>query len=543
MLLRILSVLLICSLLVSGVSADSGINACLAPNAQGATPEAAAPANACIPPDAITAAQAACASIDVGQGCLGAGEVQGLTTVGEAVDLSTIDSLTGTSGSLALLKMLADLPDGAEPLELVLYGAASLSNAFTALPQPLPTVTLQNAGFNILNLRATPSLSGTVVGTMMPNDELTADGRSSDGTWLRVQREQGTAWIYASLVTVKEGDDAAKLIATDSPITQKFQSLKLESAAESCAGGLLVESANSMDAHLEINGALLTFASATLLLQAQADTALNVQVIKGTVDLAASGESLAVKAGSTATVALSGTQVSAAPQLVDNYSFSMLSSAPLSFLPQAASACVAGVTSGTAASLYRTPGASQSSAELNADNGALVTGQTKTSDGKIWYLLGSNWISADDVALAGYCESIPEVSASAAQQSVSLPAASFAHDQLPDGRSIWQAHTGVDNLTGVCTAPPIAQCDHLAAVTAQPNGTITWLGQEPAPYTLRPSGDNTFSYRGRNQLNNANLSLTVTFTGPTTWVGTMHIVYDSDSGCTHTFNYTADRMR
>ena len=45
------------------------------------------------------------------------------------------------------------------------------------------------------------------------------------------------------------------------------------------------------------------------------------------------------------------------------------------------------------------------------------------------------------------------------------------------------------------------------------------------------------------QLNNANLSLTVTFTGAATWVGTMNIVYDSDSGCTHTFNYTADRIR
>ena len=542
MVLRILTVLLVSALIVSSVSADSGINACLAPNAQDATPEATAQVNACIPPDAIAAAQTACTTIDAGQACLGAGDVQGLSAVGDAVDLTTLDSLTGTSGSLTLLKMQADLPDSAEPLQMVLYGDASVTNAYTGPQQPFPTVTLLNSGFNILNLRATPSLTATVVGTMMPNDELTADGRSSDGTWLRVQREQGTAWIYASLITVKEGDDLNGLIAVDSPIGQKFQSLTLASAAESCAGGLLVESANTAAAHLEINGALLTFANATLLLQAQADAALNVQVIKGSVDIAASGESLTAKAVSLALVALSGTQASAAPQLADNYSFSMLVSAPLLALPQASLSCIAGVN-GDSAALFRTPGASQSSATLNADNGALVTGQTKTSDGKLWYLIGSNWVAAEDVQLAGYCEAIPEVSASAAQQSVSQPAASFAHDQLPDGRSIWQAHTGADNLTGVCTAPPIAQCDHLAAVTSQPNGTIQWLGQEPAPYTLRPSGDNTFSYRGRNQLNNANLSLTVTFTGPTSWVGTMNIVYDSDSGCTHTFNYTADRMR
>ena len=246
MVLRILSVLLIGALLVSGVSADSGMNACLAPNAQDATPEASAQANACIAPDAIAAAQTACENSQVGQVCLGAGEIQttpaqGLAVVGAATDLSAMESLSGTSGSFALLKLLADLPDGAAPMELVLFGDASIRNAYTAPPQPLPTVTLQNAGFNILNLRATPSLSGTVVGTMMPNDELTADGRSSDGTWLRVQREQGTAWIYASLVTVKEGDDATLLISADSPITQPFQSLTLESAAESCGAGLLVE--------------------------------------------------------------------------------------------------------------------------------------------------------------------------------------------------------------------------------------------------------------------------------------------------------------
>ena len=82
--------MMICALVVSGVSvsADSGVNYCLAPNTQDATPEAAA--NACIPPDTIAAAQTACDSIDAGQVCLGAGAVQttpanALALVGEAI--------------------------------------------------------------------------------------------------------------------------------------------------------------------------------------------------------------------------------------------------------------------------------------------------------------------------------------------------------------------------------------------------------------------------------------------------------------------------
>jgi hypothetical protein len=233
----------------------------------------------------------------------------------------------------------------------------------------------------------------------------------------------------------------------------------------------------------------------------------------------------------------------AAPEVVERYPFSTVTSAPLDLLPPESLTCVAGVLADSAP-LYSSPGG-EASGELTSDGNATITGQFTAEDGMVWWLVdNAAWVSSADVQTAGVCEAVPEVSASAAQQQVSQPvtssqSSSFTHDQLPEGRSIWIANTGPDNLAGVCTAPPIAQCDHLAAVTSQPNGTITWLGQEPQPYTLVPTGANSFSYSGRNQLNNANLSLNVTFTSPTTWVGTMVIAYDADQGCTHTFNYTA----
>ena len=470
--------MLLCALVVSGASADSGVNYCVAPNAQAATPQVTADANACIAPDAITAAQTACDSIKAGQVCLGVGDVQStpansLAVVGTTVDFSSVDSLTGMSGSLALLKMQADLPDSAAPIQLVLFGDASIANAYTGPQQPFPSVTLTNTGLNILNLRATPSLTGTVVGTVKPNDTLTADGRSSDGLWLRVQRDAGAAWIYASLITVKEGDDASKLYAVDSPITQHLQSMTLESSTENCAGGLLVEAANNADAHLEVNGVLLTFSNATLLLQAQADKTLTVQVAKGSVDVDASGESVTAKMGAQASVALTGSQASAAPELSDHSAFASLVNSPLSLLPAASLTCIAGVRDGTAA-LYRTPGASTSSGQLGADSSAVVTGQIQTSDGKTWLLVGSNWVLMDDVQLAGVCSALPTVSASAAQQTQSSapPAASFAHDLVPDGRSIWAGNTSADTETGVCIGPPNpprrpCSCACIAAIAAK----------------------------------------------------------------------------
>ncbi|MCC6805336.1 MAG: SH3 domain-containing protein [Anaerolineae bacterium] len=533
MIVRVLSVVLLFALMVSGAAAEGDTNICAAPKTH-SLDNLLQNDSACIALDAVTAARDACAGMSAGQVCLGVGDVQaepngGLIVAGAAVDLAEVDRLASSAGSLALVSMQADLPDDAEPVQLVLYGDASITNAVTDLPEPFPTATVRNGPANILNLRATPDTDAEVVTTMRWSEELTADGRSAAGDWLRVQTDKGAAWVFAQLVTVTEGD-ASALFVLDSPATRHMQSITLENGA--ACGGLLVQAGNSVPVNLEVNGALLTVSTAALLLRAPAGEPLSIQVLGGSTVIAAHGEAVEVNAGAQVNVtddAING---------VDGFSFTAALSTPLDLLPEASQACIAGLTDGTA-TLSRTPGG-EASGELSGDYGMVVTGQT-TVDGEAFWRVGTDWVAQSDVQTAGICTAVPQVSPAAAQQQISQPPqTTFARDQLPEGRSIWVAHTGPDNLSGVCTSPPIAQCDHLAAVTTQPDGTIAWLGQEPLPYTLRPSGDNSFSFSGRNQLNNANLSLTVTFTSQTTWVGTMRIVYDSDPGCTHQFNYTAE---
>ena len=536
MILRVLALASLLALLVGGAAAASETPICLAPNR--AFSEPAAQTEVCLALDAATAARAACASTGTDQVCLGAGDVQtipagGLVIVGSAVDLSGIESVQSGGDGLAVLTMQADLPDGSQPVQLTLYGEASMTSAVTALVEPYPTALVKNGPANILNLRATPSETADVVTTMRWSEELTADGRSADSQWFRVQTAKGAAWVYAPLVTVTQGD-AATLYVLDSPITRHMQGFTLASSDGMCSSGLLVQSSNRETAHLQVNGVLLSFSTAALALHSELDQALTVRVLGGIASVSAAGTTVEAEAGSTVTV-----RADAAPELTGSYPFASLASIPLGALPGEAQACFAGLGEG-AATLASTPGG-DAAGELTPDTNVTISGQRTVDGTAYWLTADGQWVAQDAVQTAGFCSEVPE----APEQSVAQPAqtGSFAHDLLPEGRSIWQAHTGVDNLSGVCTAPPIAQCDHLTAVTTQPNGTIAWLGQEPAPYTLAPGGANSFSYSGRNQLNNANLSLTVTFTSPTTWVGTMNIVYDNDSGCTHTFNYTAERIR
>lgn len=538
MILRIISILLVLALAVGGVAADAGSNVCLAPQSASIPVLQSEPADTCFPPDVVSAASEACASLESGKACLAAGEADapGLISVGASADFTAQGSFTSTLDDIYVLALQADLPADQTPLQLVLFGDAALTDAYEGVQPPFPTITVKNGPANILNLRAEADENAEVVGTMSWNESLVADGRSVDSAWFRVQDGATTAWVFASLVTVAEGDDPNTLAVLDSPITQPFQSVTLTTGTDFCGGGLLVQSDSDSLAHLEVNGTFITVARAALLLRASTETELTLQVLSGSADVQSGGENVLAETGSEVRVA-----ANAVPEVVERYAFSTVASAPLGVLPAEALTCVAGVSSGSAA-LYSTPGG-ETSGELTADSNATITGTYTAEDGTVWWLVNNAaWVSSADVETAGVCEAVAEVDASAAQQQVSQPvqqntSTSFVSDQVPPGRSIWVASTGPDNLTGVCTLPPIAQCDHLAAVTPNADGTISWLGQEPQPYTLFPVGDNTFS--GSMYANGARLTVTITFTSPTNWVGEKTTVYDSDPGCTHTFSYTA----
>ena len=535
MILRIISMLLVLTLMVGGVAAEGDSGVCMA--AEPVSFSQATQTDTCYPPDVVTAARDACAEIAAGQVCLGAGEVDaaGLIDVGATTDLAALDNLTSTTGAVTLLAMQADLPSDQAPLQMVLFGDAAITDAYEGAQSPFPTITVENGPANILNLRAEPSEDAEIVGTMGWNESLVADGRSADNAWFRVQDEDGIAWVFASLVTVVEGDDPNTLAVLDSPITQPFQSLILTTGTEFCGGGLLIQSDSDSLAHLEVNGVFITIARAALLLRASTETDLTLQVLNGSADLQSGGENVLAETGSEVHLV-----ADAAPEVIERYPFSTLTSSPIDLLPPESLTCVAGVSSG-AATLYRTPGG-EASGELPAEGNATITGYFTAEDGTIWWLVNNSaWVAGNDVETAGVCEAVAEVAADAAQQQISQPVpqnnTSFANDQVPPGRTIWIASTGPDNLTGVCNAPPIAQCDHLAAVTLNPDGTVSWLGQEPQPYILYPIGDNT--YTGTMSANGAHLTVTVTFTSPTSWTGNKVTVYDSDPGCTHTFSYTA----
>lgn len=130
-------------------------------------------------------------------------------------------------------------------------------------------------------------------------------------------------------------------------------------------------------------------------------------------------------------------------------------------------------------------------------------------------------------------------SSSTSNNSSATVAASYA----PEGRSIWQANSGPDVTSGTCSNPPLVMCSHMAAITLNDNGTISWRGQELKTYTMRQSSrnPNVYSYSGRNGLGNADIQMVLSFNSASAWSMTMTQVFDDDPKCTHTFYYTSSR--
>jgi len=477
------------------------------------------------------------------------------TPSGSTVALGDIDILRTAPFDLNANQWdyaLIQLPAGNEPIAMALFGGAAITpmaGTETAMVEPLKAS--NKSGYN-LNMRQGPGTDFEVAGFFGWDNVADVDGRSADGDWLRLQTEAGYAWIAADLVAV-EGDVSQLLIVSDGTNPLEQFTLTTPDISAICgagAAGLLVAHAGQDEVALQVNGANLTFDTATLLLQAQPNTNLEIFVIEGEAAVNADGEQLTARQGETAAVALAGEnglEADAAPLVKPSFPLDTLIGIPMGLVSDESLACTAGMTHEQQnASAFEQPNSDAAvTALLLADAHYPVLGRLADEQAHTWWRLEVGWVREDTVQVVGSCDAVTEVAAdtsvtTSANMSThtGAGAALFSTELVPTSDIIWSADPGQDILSGTCILPPLPVCSHPVAVTAN-GATLSWRGQEPLPYTLNLSGDNAYTFNGRNNLNNANVTMALTFTSPTTWMMTMTQVFDSDPACTHALYYNA----
>jgi hypothetical protein len=506
--------------------------------------------------EVLDTVSATCGELNVDELCIGAIPATvagqgGVIMPGENVSLDGVTTIItgamnpdeGTWG-IVMLNVKAGLQDSS--LRMILFGDSEITNVVEPANGDSPTMTVKNTAGYAINLRGGPGTTFATAGTMNKSDQFVTDGRSANGEWFHVQTEDGEAWVHFSLVSVD--GDTSTLAVLDNPYIDPLQAMKLTTNSDAICGvvasGLLIQHTGDEEAKIQINGVDLVFSAATLLVQVTPDDIQQVQVIDGEVRVLANQSTFIGEAGQSMQVALGGGNT---PQVKARYSFTSIGGAPLALLSQDDNAiCVIGVGSGddVEAVTYGGPGDGYSKlASLDVDAHYAATGYALDADEQAWWKLDTDrWVLQSDVRTAGLCGSVeavepPQIATSPASGNT-IPSGTSL---VPAGQSVWQADSGQDVLTGTCSTPPIAICSHPAAIIANPDGTISWRGQEPTPYTMTPTGTNTYHYTGRNFVNNGNIILDLTMTSESTWSMTFSTILDSDPTCTHTFYYTGTR--
>lgn len=485
------------------------------------------------------------------------------------------DAATGDWG-VALLRFRANLPETHPGVEAVLFGEATLTpvgasagGSTSGEAVELPVRTFDELPV-LLRAGASPNLPQ--VAQFLQGQEAVVDGRNERGDWVRVRVGDAIGWAWINDVRVTGALEGLPVLGeTDILPTGQFgapmQAFTLSTApgdAAACSGassGLLLSLDGEESVNLLVNGVEISAASGSFLLRATPGGHLEVYALNGEAVLAAFGGSADVATGQAATVRLNDAlNPIAAPRHLDSFGVDAVAGVPAGLLGAAELPCVAGLaTAGGQVAVRTGPGADRFTSLYYLEPGRAypAEGWGADSAGGRWWKLSTadgaeNWVEAAQVATFGACESLPEAQArtvaggrpttgggqtgSPASDTTSALPAGFA----PTSNSVWNAEVTVDQLSGTCNSAPLNYCAHLVAIA--PSGqNLSYRGQEITPFTLARTGENTYSYSGRNGLNDGNLNLNVTFTGPTTYTATQTLVLDADPACQHTVTITATR--
>jgi hypothetical protein len=548
-----------------------------------------APTCSIINPADFSAAKEACSKSTLSNACLASGTASAKNSdqsaefakQGDSIDLSTTtsistisDAATGNSG-VVVLKLRGGQPDTADPVTAVLFGSAELTSKVNNAVANMTTVGVTTNGSTPVLLRGGAGQAYPSVLSLAAGKTAVADGRTENGSWLRVRTEDGVGWAMASLLTVT--GDANSLTVLEEQNTQAdflyqtpMQAFTLSTGipAGECASlpsGLLLQAKVAKDqkpARFLINGADVQIQEGTVLVRATPKDRLEFIVISGGVNIAALGGTMEVLAGEWTRVRLGGADgltVSVQPPTPTDYTFASLDGTPLDLLAESV-ACVVGVpANGQKVTVRVGPGEERGSLFfMKPEQNFKVVGKANDAAGLAWWRIDAEgrkeaWVAQSSVHSVGACADVPEaaappviVAAPPVDQGTGNQGGATTEPQAqgfaPVARTIWNAEPGPINSSGACTGVPVAYCAQLVALTPQGNGFL-WKGQELKPYYMARVRENVYAYAGPNILGDARIQLTLVFTSPTTFKATQNMIMNNQKGCTNSFTFAGAFVR
>jgi hypothetical protein len=234
------------------------------------------------------------------------GDIVNVTDV-QNLRLSSMDTETGRWG-VALMQIEANLlPDQIDDVTFVLFGDVEVGSALHLLR----VTTAED-----VNIRSEPAVTSEIVGTLLRRQTAVANGRLEDNSWLRVQIPDGvgrTGWVLAELLRPSGDLDSLDVIDPSLAISTADDGLRPEfgpmqafyfktgiddaPCAEAPNSGLLIQTPEGVaEVTLWMNEVVIHM-NATAYIQAEPGGDMSINVIEGTVEVEAQGQTHTAVAG------------------------------------------------------------------------------------------------------------------------------------------------------------------------------------------------------------------------------------------------------
>ena len=437
--------LVYCLMMIAGVSTT-------------ASAQTTCPANVLL---ALSRAGSTCFDLAFNHACYGNGSAEAgffdadgdlsFGAPGDRVPIASLSALathTMEDGfSVVPVKVQANLADSEQRnTAILLFGEALAVNDVP----PLATFVITANG--TISIRDQPMITADIVARMGLGDNVTVNGRTPEGDWLRVRipNRNDLGWIAADVAPANSPLDALAIVTPETPFYRPFQVIEVATGSGDalCDGapesGILIQTPNTRtEVTLILNGASLTL-SATVYVQNQPDGQLAFTVIDGQMAIALGETARFVPAGSRLMAPLdSDGMIAGLPDAAAPYNTAELAALPINNLPDRVQ--VAPALTQTELELaiadWQTAALEQDEEDLptreevcryETNQRATIWGgpglfyeaineissgtrlnpvlETTDADGNIWWQLDTtNWIRGAVVTATGGCEPIPIV--------------------------------------------------------------------------------------------------------------------------------------
>jgi hypothetical protein len=268
-----------------------------------------------------------------------AGDIVNVTQL-KSLRLSPMNVATGTWG-VAMLSLQANLSEDipSQNVTLVLFGDVQVDNAID-----IPTeMDIAVSSLGNANVRREPSDTGFVLGTLAPQQIVTAMGRNADSSWLYIDYpgldEHG--WINTHLIDASGEVDNLNVINPELIEYGPMQAFYVRTGDNSSTceeapnDGLLIQTPEGAgEVRLWINEVKIRLGS-TVYIQAQPSGKMTISTLEGAAHVEAFGVEQTAIAGTTVTVDLdANAKAVAPPNLPERYTEETVNHLPVENLDE-----------------------------------------------------------------------------------------------------------------------------------------------------------------------------------------------------------------